>query len=43
MLSEAQNSKFKMNILQVKRKSTMWVSFVAILAPVSAQLIRTLD
>ena len=32
-----------MNILRVKRKSTTQVFFVAILAPVFAQLIRTLD
>ena len=32
-----------MNILRVKRKSTVQVFFVAILAPVSAQLIQTLD
>ena len=32
-----------MNILRVKRKSTIRVFFVAILAPVSAQLIRTSD
>ena len=32
-----------MNILRVKRKSTIRVFFVAILAPVSVQLIRTSD
>ena len=32
-----------MNILGVKRKSTIRIFFVAILAPVSAQLIRTSD
>ena len=43
MLSEEQNSKYKVNILRVKRKSTTRVYFVAILAPVFAQLIQTLD
>jgi len=33
----------KMNILRVKRKSTARVFFVAILAPVFSQLIRTSD
>ena len=41
MLSEAQNCKYEVNILQVKRKSTMRVFSVAILAPVFAQPIRT--
>ena len=43
MLCEEQNSKYKVNILWIKRKSTTWVYSVAILAPVSAQLIGTSD
>jgi len=43
MLSEEQNSKYKVNILRVKRQSTTQVYSVAILAPAFAQLIRTLD
>ena len=43
MLSEVQNSKYKVIILRVKWKSTMRVYSVAILAPVFAQLIRTSD
>jgi len=38
-----QNNKNEVNILGVKRKSTIWVFSVAILAPVFAQLIRTSD
>jgi len=33
MLTEAQNCKYKVNILQVKQKYTIWVFSVAILAP----------
>ena len=43
MFSEEQNSKYKVNILRVERKSTIRVFSVAILAPVFAQLIRTSD
>ena len=43
ILSEAQNCKYKVNILRVKRKSTIWVLSIGILAPVFAQLIRTSD
>ena len=43
MLSEVQNSKYKVNILQVKQKSTIQVLSVAILAPVFTQLIWTSD
>jgi len=43
MLSEEQNSKYKVNILQIKRKSTIWAFSVAILAPVFAELIQTCD
>jgi len=43
MLSEVQNNKYKVNILRVKQKLTMWEFSVAILAPVFAQLIRTSD
>jgi len=43
MLSKEQHSKYKVNILRVKRKSITRVYSVAILAPVSAQLIRTSD
>ena len=45
VLSEEQNSKYKVNILRVKWKSTTRVGLysVAKLAPVFAQLIQTLD
>ena len=43
MLSKVQNSKYKVNILQVKQQSTIRIFIVAILAPVFAELIRTSD
>jgi len=41
MFSQVQNSEYKVNILRVRRISTMQKFSVAILAPVFAQLIRT--
>ena len=43
MLSEAQNCKYKVNILRVKWISTIHAFSVVILASVFAQLIRTSD
>jgi len=43
MLSEVQNCQHKLNILRIKRRSTIQVFSVAILASVFAQLIRTSD
>jgi len=43
MLSEAQNCKCKVNILRVRQMSTIRGFSVVILAPVFAQLIRTLN
>ena len=43
MFNEAQNRKYKVNILRVKQQSMIRVYSVAILAPVFAHLIRTSD
>jgi len=43
MLSEAQNCKYKVNILRVRRISTIHALSDVISAPVFAQLIRTSD
>ena len=43
MLREVQNCKYKVNILRVRRISTIHAFSVVVLAPIFVQLIRTLD